>query len=225
MIMRVRIIPVLAAAVLSACADSGSGPDDTGLALSGFLNASSAPVDVLVDGVPVLTGVATSVVRSFGDTPLAAGAHEVRVRSSGTTTGGAVVSLTVAPGDQPNIYAFQPPGSALSARAFADTGAVVPAGKSKVRVVNLAAGSDIDIWRTQPDYQTPIRFQFPFPFDPEPGPYLQSDAGTWHVWITSTGDWSTRLSETGPITIPSGEKRTIVVVDSAGHLRLRVLVD
>ena len=105
------------------------------------------------------------------------------------------------------------------------SGAVVPPGKSKVRVVNLAPNADVDIWRTQPDYQDGIRFQFPFPFDPEPGPYFQSDAGVWHVWITPTTDASLRLHETGPIDIPSGQKRTIAVVDSAGVLRLRVLID
>ena len=98
-------------------------------------------------------------------------------------------------------------------------------GKSKVRVINLAPNSDIDIWRTQPDWQTGIRFQFPFPFDPEPGPYFQSDAGTWHVWITPTSNAANRLHETGPVVIPGGDRRTIVVVDSAGFLRLRVLND
>jgi hypothetical protein len=182
-------------------------------------------MDVIIDEQPVLSGVDGSTVAPLEQLTLAAGDHQVGVRPTGTATIGAQFTLTVSTDRKRNFVAYQAPGSALSARALEDTGALVPSGKSKVRVLNLAPNSDIDIWRTQPDYATGIRFQFPFPFDPEPGPYLQSDAGVWHVWITSTSDPATRLHETGAIDIPSGEKRTIAVVDSAGKLRLRVLVD
>ncbi len=77
-------------------------------------------------------------------------------------------------------------------------------GKSKLRVVHLAGTApQVDIWRTQPDYQTPIRVMFPFPYGAESS-YLQSDPGTWTVFVTSTTDWNTRLAESGPI--PVGER-------------------
>lgn len=216
----------LAAIVLAsvACSDPNT-PASGVVALAGFLNATAGKVDVEVDGQSVLAGVDASIVAPFSELDLTPGQHQVRVRPAGSLAAGAVFTLTVTGQSKRNVVAYQGPASGLSARVFEDTGAFVPSGKSKVRIVNLAPNSDIDIWRTQPDYQTGIRFQFPFPFDPEPGPYYQSDAGAWSVWITSTADWNTRLHETGPINVPSGEKRTIVVVDSAGKLRLRVLID
>jgi len=221
----IRLVALAAlAGVWAACNDS-TAPGGGVLAASGFLNATAGKIDIAVDGQTVLSNVDASIVAPLNESDLAVGQHEIRVRPAGATTGGALFSLTVHANGKRNFVAYQAPGAALNATVLEDTGAIVPAGKSKVRVINLAPGSDIDIWRTQPDYQQPITFQFPFPFNPEPGPYLQSDAGVWHVWITPTSDASVKLDETGPIDIPSGEKRTIVVVDSAGKLRLRVLID
>lgn len=223
--MRQRLaIASSALVLLCACSDS-TPPVSTPLAVAGFLNGAPGKVDVLVDGQPTLTNVESSTITTFDETKLSLGLHVIAVRPSGSSTVAAQFTLTVDGQRRRNFIAYQAPGAQLSARALEDTGALVPAGKSKVRVMNLAPDSDIDIWRTQPDFQTPIRFQFPFPFNPEPGPYFQSDAGVWHIWITPTTNSNTRLHETGPIDIPSGEKRTVVVVDSAGTLRLRVLKD
>ena len=46
-----------------------------------------------------------------------------------------------------------------------DTGATVPAGKAKLRVVNLSKlAGNVDIWRIQPDVATPTKIQTPFPY-------------------------------------------------------------
>ncbi len=224
--MKPCLSPVLVAIALAATACSDPNTPGTGVpALAGFLNATAGKVDVEVDGQQILSTVDASVVAPFSELSLAPGQHQMRVWPAGSKVGGALLTLTVTGQSKRNVVAYMEPASGMSARVLEDTGAFVPAGKSKVRVINLAPNSDIDIWRTQPDWQTGIRFQFPFPFDPEPGPYFQSDAGDWQVWITPTSSANTRLHETGRVHIPSGERRTIVVVDSAGTLRLRVLID
>ena len=184
-----------------------------------LLNATSGSLDVVVDGTTRAAALKASLASDV--IALAPGVHTVVLRASGAVA--AQFSVTTAVGANRSAVAYET-GGGIAAGVLPDTGAVVPAGKSKVRVVNLAQNSSIDIWRTQPDFQTGIRFQFPFPYNPEPGPYFQSDAGEWSVWITPTSDWSQRLSEL-TLNVPSGERRTIAVVDSAGVLRLRVLVE
>lgn len=183
------------------------------------LNATKHRLDVLVDGVPEYTALDASVVT--GAIALAPGVHSVVLQAVGGVR--TQFSVTTARGASRSVVAYETSGG-IAGGALPDTGAVVPEGKSKVRVVNLAVGSSIDIWRTQPDYQIGTRFQFPFPYGPEPGPYVQSDAGQWNVWITSTSDWSTKLAEVS-LNMPSGARRTIAVVDSSGVLRLRVLAE
>jgi hypothetical protein len=230
-ILRTSALALGLATLLGACLSEVTPPStQVGQAVAGFLNASAVKVDVEVDFVVMLSGIEPSMPAALEDLFLAPGTHFIRIRQTGTTSGGAGFNLLAEEGKRRNFISYQTPGqtpgsAAISARLLEDTGAVVPAGKSKVRVVNLAPGSDIDIWRTQPDFQQATRFSFPFPFNPEPGPYFQSDAGAWTVWITSTSDPNVRLHEVGPINIISGDKRTIAVVDSSGVLRLRVLRD
>jgi hypothetical protein len=114
---------------------------------------------------------------------------------------------------------------ALAAQVLADSGATVPAGKSKLRVTHLAASgaSAVEIFRTQPDFQTPIRIMTPFAYR-ETSPYLQSDPGAWEVFVAPAGSsGSPKLATTGPVVVPSGERRTVVLLDSAGTLRFRVI--
>jgi len=113
---------------------------------------------------------------------------------------------------------------------LSDTGAVVPAGKTKLRVAHYAAGAPpVSIWRTQPDYQTPIRVMFPFRYADE-SPYLQSDPGDWRVMASSevpeTGNppMPDTLANSGAIGIPAGQSRTVVLITGpGGALQLVVL--
>jgi hypothetical protein len=183
------------------------------------LNATRSAVDVLVDGDPKRVGLGPSLAAAIA--PLGPGVHSVALRAPGGARADLLVTTKL--GASRTVVVYEASGG-IGGAALADTGALVPEGKSKVRVVNLAPSSSIDIWRTQPDFQSPTRFQFPFPYNPEPGPYFQSDAGEWHVWITPTSDWSLKLSEV-TLNVPSGGRGTIAVVDSAGFLRLRVLAE
>ena len=218
-VIRPAVVLATLALALAACSDDeiiDPGVGGTGSALR-VINASQSPMTVLVDGRVVAQGLTVASVSNA--LAIAPGAHEVRLQ----TAGGATAALTVqASAGQTVTTVGAPSGAGLAAAVLQDTGSVVPAGKSKLRVAHLAAGApQIDVWRTQPDFQTPIRVMFPFAYQAT-SPYLQSDPGAWEVWVTPVGS-TTRLATTGSITVPSGERRTVVVLDSAGVLRLRVL--
>lgn len=191
---------------------SGSGP---GKVLA--INASSVPVTLTIDGTAMVSGLPVAGVS--GAFSLESGPHTVAYQA---TTGGKIVATTisVAPGQQLATFVFSPSAASLGVDVIADTGAIVPANKSKLRVANLAPGAGSDtIWRTQPDYQTPITIQTPFPYQTT-SPYLQSDPGTWEVFVTSPA--GVKLATTGAVTIPAGERRTAVLMDSAGTLVFKV---
>src|SRR6185436_2023044 len=130
------------------------------------------------------------------------------------TKEGALVTLAVTRSSNGNVSSF----------VMDDTNSVVPAGATKVRVLHLAPNAgELQVYRTQPDYQTPISWQFPFTYqanpDPLSAPFYQSTVGTWDVRV-----WKTPANETGwsttdvKITIPlaSGEKATVVILDKPG---------
>lgn len=107
-------------------------------------------------------------------------------------------------------------------KAVVDAGSIVPAGKSKLEVIHLAAGAgSIEIWRTQPDFPSRVHIMTPFDNQAQP-PYLQSDAGPREVFVTRPGS-KVKLATTGVIMVPAGERRTAVLLDSAGVLRFSVL--
>jgi hypothetical protein len=61
----------------------------------------------------------------------------------------------------------------------------------------------------------------PFNYGDE-SPYLQSDPGDWEVSITASGS-SAPLLTTGAINVPAGQRRTVVLLDSAGIKRFKIL--
>lgn len=185
-----------------------------------FVNATRTPLNISIDGVRVTTGLAVSglVVRSVSP-----GAHTVRLEATGspatdvavTATQGIAVTTVVQAGIE----------GELEPSVLADTAATPAPGKTKLRVLHMAGTAPaVDIWRTQPDFATPTRVMFPFPYMAESS-YLQSDTGTWTVFVTPVGDANTKLAESGPIAAASGEVKTVVLVDSAGVLRIRFTND
>jgi hypothetical protein len=214
------VLAVLALA-LGACSDdilvddTAGGGTGSGLRV---INASQAPLTVLVDGRVVAQGLTVASVSSMFD--IAPGTHQVRLQTA--TGASATLSVDAVAGRTVTTFGTPAANAGLAAAVLEDTGSVVPAGKSKLRVTHLAANAPpVDIWRTQPDFQTPIRVMFPFAYRATSS-YIQSDPGAWEVFVTPEGG-TTRLATTGPITVPGGERRTVVLLDSAGVLRLRVI--
>jgi hypothetical protein len=176
-------------------------------------------VDVWVGDRLVLEALAAGEVSAF--VPAPAGTQTVEFRPAGSSTSGAGTRLGLLEGDSLTVFTIDS-SSVLNPWVLTDTGATVPAGKSKLRVVHFAElAPALLAWRTQPDFGTLITIQFPFPYQ-NVTPYLQSDAGTWTVLLTTElysggipvlGD---SLAATGPIPIPAGESRTVVVLDRDG---------
>jgi len=194
-----------------------------------IVNAYTQPVDVFVDGALVASSVPPGQLDSVEQD---AGAHTVELRVSGATASVSVPLTTVA-GAFSTIAAVRS-GGTLSASALDDTNAVVPTGATKVRVLHLAPNAgEIQVFRTQPDWGTPIEWQFPFLYDSAAisslgNPYFQSTVGTWDIraWRKPSEvalGWDGTTARV-TLTLASGEKRTVLVLDKpGGGIRLSVI--
>lgn len=223
MMMRLVGLGLVAAVAATACgpsmSDDGAIGPSTGSAAIRVVNASQGLVDIIVDGQTLVHGLQVATVSDRIN--VSTGSHQIRLASPNGPS--AQVQVDAANGTT-RVAVVTPSASNLSASVLADTGAIVPAGKTKLRVAHLAAGAgSIEIWRTQPDFQTPIHIMTPFDYQAT-SPYLQSDPGSWEVFVTRPGT-TTRIATTGSVAIPAGEKRTVVLLDSAGVMRFRVIVD
>lgn len=187
-------------------------------------NATAGTLDVTIDGEKKLT--ALSVNGLSAAFTMAAGSHQVRLLDGLGTTTELTVRTSV---DTPRtVVAYSRTSSGgttgVATAVLADTGALVPAGKSKLRVAHLAANAgNIEIWRSQPDFQSGISIMTPFPYLAT-SPYLQSDPGAWEVWLTPANSTAKALS-TGPIQVPTGERRTVLLLDGAAGPRFVVVAE
>lgn len=206
---------------LAACADSGSGPEEGSAAIRVLHTVVDvAAVDVLIDGAVVLEDVALGDLSAFA--PVPEGVHAIAIRPAGTGGSPTTHDLTLGAGDSLTILTIDS-GSVLNPWVLTDTGAVVPAGRSKLRALHFAAEAPpLDIWRTQPDWADPITFMFPHDYG-EITPYMESDPGTWTVIVSSlrrTQQGIPVLEDTllitGGIAVPAGGSRTVVVLDAPG---------
>jgi len=221
--MRHAILFLGAAVAAAACgpsmSDSGATDPGNGQAAIRVVNASQGLVDVIVDGQTVTHGLQVATVSDRIN--VSSGNHQIRLASPNGPS--AQVQIDAATGAT-RVAVVTPAASSLSASVLADTGAIVPAGKTKLRVAHLAANAgSIEIWRTQPDFQTPVHIMTPFDYQAT-SPYLQSDPGGWEVFVTRPGT-TLKVATTGVVSVPAGEKRTVVLLDSAGVMRFRVIVD
>jgi hypothetical protein len=208
---------ILALAVLAACTAEEPPCCSTGNALR-VVNGFNGPVDVLVDGQLAGAGVAAATIAQFAATP---GTHTIEMRNGTTSTTriietqqGATVSMAVT----------RTNAGAVSSFVLDDTNGVVPAGATKVRVLHLAPNAGtLQVYRTQPDYQTPISWQFPFDYQPNPdalsAPFYQSTPGTWDIRVwqqpADASGWNTTDVKIS-VPLQSGEKATVVILDKPG---------
>lgn len=191
------------------------------------VNAFSTPLDLIVDGRAAAQGIASGTVVKIA---VAAGAHTVALRTGTTTTATRAVTSTLAA--LPTIAGLRSATGALTTTSLDDSNSVVPAGATKLRVLHLAAGAgELQVYRTQPDFATPVRWQFPFTYQATisslSAPFYQSTVGTWEVrvWQTPTdaSGWGTSVLRAS-VPLASGEKRTVVILDAVGGgVRLEVL--
>jgi hypothetical protein len=203
----------LLTAAVSCLGGTNSEPLDAQIRI---INASTSALNIAVDGTTQLTDVAPSNISALFTTP---GTHHLVF--SGTNVNGVALDVQAPANGVSTAYIYMSSSGAGSA-AVLDTGAAVPAGKSKVRVSLLSKLiGNVDVWRTQPDFPTPTKIQTPFPYLTT-SPFVQSDSGAWEVFVTPVGS-ATRLKSTGTFRIPSGGRRTIVLLDSSGVPVFRIL--
>jgi Domain of unknown function (DUF4397) len=192
------------------------------------VNAFTGPVDVLIDGSVAIGSLAAGAIGTAAPT---SGAHSLVLRPMGGSASVAR-SITTTTGSMSTVAAVRSASGTVASASLDDTNSVVPAGKTKLRVLHFAANAGVlQVFRTQPDYQTPIAWQFPFTYQPDPtslsAPFYQSDVGSWEVRV-----WQAPADSTGwtnapvKIVVPlaSGEKKTILILDKAGGgVRVEVL--
>ena len=213
--------PFLLLAFLTACGTEGPTTCCvTGAPALRIVNAYAAPVDVLIDDGVAIQSLAAG---STAVTAPATGSHTLVLRPSGSSQTFSQ-SITTTTGVLNTIAAVRAASGALVGAVLDDTGSVVPAGATKLRVLHLApTAGELQVYRTQPDYQQPISWQFPFTYQAQPNslsaPFYQSTVGSWEVRV-----WQTPANASGWATAPvkvvvplaSGEKRTILILDTPG---------
>ena len=143
--------------------------------------AGVSAVDVFVGASAVIRNLAVGDVRFVSVT---AGTRQVSVRPAGSSDAAPETAITFIADDSVTMLTMEAAG-VLTPWELSDTGAVVPADKSKLRVVHAAAGAPaIDIWRTQPDFATYLTIMFPFAYQAT-SPYIQSDPGDWRILVST----------------------------------------
>ena len=184
------------------------------------VNAYTAPIDVLIDGSVVGGSLPAGFI--FVNKPTN-GAHTLALRPTGTS-GTVSESITISDASLNTVAAVRAANGVLATTALDDTGSVVPAGATKVRVLHLAPNAgELQVYRTQPDYQQPTPWQFPFTYqaqhDELSAPFFQSTPGTWEIRV-----WQTPADASGwanasvkiLLSLAPGEKRTVLILDNPG---------
>lgn len=222
-----RFAPALVLAVVAGCSNE-SPPVCCGLSAAvRVVNAYTGPVDVVVDGNVARPGLAAGAIDTVAAVP---GPHTLVLRP---TSGAASVSQSIQIGAAlSTIAAVRASSGGIATAVLDDTNSVVPAGATKVRVLHLAPNAGtLQVYRTQPDWQTPISWQFPFDYQPEPtslsAPFFQSTVGSWEIRIwkspAAASGWSTAPTRV-LLDLKSGEKKTVLMLDDGqGGVRIEVL--
>jgi len=212
------------AASVSACSsgtDSGAG-GPTGRFRMVQAVGSATSVAVRVDGDLLLTLAAGAV---SAPTAVAAGHHTLTLTPSGGATQASTHDIHVAEGASLTLVARDSAGIVIPA-VLADTGALVPPGKSKLRVMHAAAlAPPVDIYRMQPDFPDLVSVMFPFAYGAV-SPYLQSDPGSWEIVVTPENQPDT-LHHSGSFIVGDGKRVTVIVMDqsAAGGITSVVIAD
>lgn len=221
MFRRAGILSIVTLVGIAGCqTDSATGCCSLGQPALRVINAYTTPVDVLIDGHVAVAAMAAGAIDTLAPS---LGDHNVALRATGASTS-ISQSITTAAGALNTIAVVRDGSGAVASAVLDDTNSVVPSGATKVRVIHLAPNAGtLQVYRTQPDYQTPISWQFPFNYQPNPtslsAPFYQSTPGNWEVRIWQTpADASGWSSAPVKVVLPlsSGEKRTILMLDKVG---------
>jgi Domain of unknown function (DUF4397) len=143
-----------------------------------IVNAFTTPVQVLIDGSLAVASLPAGAIDTLAS---ASGNHTLVLRPVGSGAS-ASQSITATTGALSTVAIVRASNGAIAAAVLDDTNSVVPPGATKVRVLHLAPNAGtIQVYRTQPDYQQPVSWQFPFDYQPEPtsitAPFYRARSG------------------------------------------------
>jgi hypothetical protein len=222
------LVPLVLLGVVASCDVSTSIAGTEGNPQFRVVNAFTSSVDVLVDGNVAISALAPGAVSTGVAAP---GSHTLVIRPTGS---GSSISqtLTSAVGATSTIAAVRSSSGSLSSAVLDDTGSVVPANATKVRVLHLAPNAGtLQVYRTQPDFQTPVAWQSPFNYEPDPtsqnAPFIQSTVGSWEIRVwqspADASGWDTAPTKM-IIPLANGEKATVMILDKpGGGVRIQVI--
>jgi hypothetical protein len=224
-----RVLAFVLLSWIAGCqSDDTTGCCTTGEPAIRIVNAFTTPVDVLIDGNVAVLSLPAGAIDTLGP---ASGTHTLALRPTGSSAS-VSQSISTTTGTLSTIAVVRASNGAIASAVLDDTNSVVPTGATKLRVLHLApSAGTLQVYRTQPDYQQPIQWQFPFEYQPEPtsltAPFYQSTVGSWEVRIWQTpADASGWANAQVKIVIPlaSGEKKTILILDKpGGGVRIELL--
>ena len=222
MMLMKRVVGVLiAATAIAGCGEDSShlGPSPVPGSLR-VINAFTGPVDVLIDGNVAISGLAAG---SIGVASPSLGDHTLSLRPVGSSA--TVAQAVTTPfGAVKTIAAVRGASGGVATATLDDTNSVVPSSATKLRVLHLAPNAGtLQVYRIQPDFQTPVSWQFPFTYQSEPtslsAPFYQSTIGAWEVRVWQTpadpSGWNTATVK-AVVTLGGGEKKTVVILDKPG---------
>jgi hypothetical protein len=206
---------------LNACHDSTAPvPGDSYIRVA---NATIGTLGFSIDGRAVEWGLSMNGLSN--PFAVAAGTHRIRL---GETLGSPATEITVETTRDAGFTVVAYPSASAGVTAPAttvlvDTG-IVPIGKSRLRVANLAGNAGaLEIWRSQPGSSSGSRITTPIPIGMASS-YLESDPGVWEVWTTAVGS-EAKTASSGPIEIPDPGRRTVLLLDSPAGPRFVVVAD
>ena len=213
----INTVFLLGALAVAACSsDTASNPSSSSSGFRAVNVAGPGPITVKVDAVTVFTSVGQGLGTAFHG--VTQGTHTIRIEQALPTARATEEDINFAAGDTLTVVAIDTSGT-LGTGVLTDTGVVASSGHSKLRVAHYAANAPaVDIWRTQPDFATPTRVMFPFPYGAVSS-YLESTPGNWTVFVTPEGQTDT-LVGLGPIPIGDGESWTVYLTDIADTLAM-----
>lgn len=204
------VLAALALVIAAAAAFAAPASAQEGQAMLRFahLSLDADPVDVYVDGEPVLTNIAFRVASEYVELP--PGQHDVSVAPAGSPAGGpALASLPMnAAAGASTVGLFGPDGD-FSLAAFTDDFTSPPSGQVKIRAIHAGIRTNadaVDVFANGQPLFTNLSFQ-------QATQYMTLPGGTAEVEVRAAGTEAVLVSG-GQVNMPAGAVITFAGVGS-----------
>ena len=189
--------------------------NDTANAEIRIVNAAGQLLNIFVDDHLSIDG---SVPPNVSLIVLPSGSRKLTARTAAGVDTDLILDL--APGGAVNTYAYTNASGAV-VLALLDTPAASTGNTGKVRAINLSKLTGaIDIYASAPGAGgTKLNATFDYL---TLTPFLEQPSGSWEVYYTASGS-NTKVRSTGAFPVQPGDRRTVVLLDSASVPIFRIL--